>query len=59
VRGGNSRADRGVEDEVGGGRGLEGEGEEILECGGLRSKGRYGKCEVYGLGAWIMWVRLV
>ena len=36
-----------------------GEGEEILEGGGLRSKGRYGKCKVYGLGAWIMWVRLV
>lgn len=40
MRGGNSCADRGVEDGVGGGGGLEGEGEEILEGGGLRSEGR-------------------
>ena len=40
MRGGNSCADRGAEDEAVGVGGLEGEGEDILEGGELRSEGR-------------------
>lgn len=40
MRGGNSCAGRGAEDEAGGGGDLEEEGEEILEGGELWSEGR-------------------